>query len=131
MQGPQGLQGPAGVPSYTDGPYTVTATGFASAVTGTAYYTQVGALVTVQLPQLSGTSNAETMTLTGLPVALQPTRPAEHVVAVQDVGLTREGRLSMGAGSSTMTVYPNVVGNSWTTSGTKRLLATVVSYLRL
>jgi hypothetical protein len=28
-------------------------------------------------------------------------------------------------------VYPNVVGNSWTTSGTKRLMATVVSYVRL
>lgn len=131
VQGPQGIQGPAGVPSYTDGPYTVTATGFTAAVTGTAYYTQVGALVTVHLPQLSGTSNAETMTLTGLPPAIQPTRAAEQVVTVQDAGLTREGKVSLTAGSAVMTVYPNVVGNSWTPSGTKRLLATVVSYLRL
>lgn len=131
VQGPQGIQGPAGVPSYTEGTYTVTATGYASAVTGTARYVQVGSLVTLQVPQLSGTSNAETLTLTGLPVALQPTQAAEQVVAVQDAGLTREGRLSVAAGSSTMTVYPNVVGNSWTTSGTKRLMATVVSYVRV
>jgi hypothetical protein len=131
VQGPQGIQGPAGVPSYTEGTYTVTATGYAAAVTGTARYTQIGALVTVHLPQLSGASNAETMTLTGLPGALQPTQAAEQVVAVQDAGLTREGRLALAAGSSTMTVYPNVVGNAWTTSGTKRLMATVVSYVRL
>ena len=76
----------------------MTATGYGSAVTGTARYTQVGALVTLHLPQLSGTSNAETMTLTGLPGALQPMLPLEQVVAVQDAGPDARGTPEPGGG---------------------------------
>ena len=47
-------------------------TGFTGAVTATVRYVKVGRLVTLPVPTLTGTSNATTFTVTGLPVALRP-----------------------------------------------------------
>ena len=58
-------------PDYVSDTFTITATGFSGTVNGTASYVKVGALVSLWLPTLSGTSNAGTMTLTGIPAAIQ------------------------------------------------------------
>ena len=66
--------GTAATQAYEEGTFTATATGFSgTAPSGTARYVRMGKQVTLFLPELLGTSNATTMTITGLPVALRPT----------------------------------------------------------
>lgn len=130
-QGPQGDVGPQGPPGtplpYTETTATLTATGFSgTAPSGTAVITQVGKLVTVELPALTGTSNAQTWTLTGLPAAYSVPRPQWLVVLVQDAGLAREGLLH--ATGTTLTLYPNASRNSWSVTGTKAFDGCVLVY---
>jgi hypothetical protein len=55
------------------GSFTGTLTGFGSNPTDTVFYRIIGNVVTLYLAQtFSGTSNATTMTMTGLPAAVQP-----------------------------------------------------------
>lgn len=129
--GPQGVQGPPGPPGtplpYTEATATLTATGFSgTAPSGTAVITQVGKLVTVELPALTGMSNAQTWTLTGLPAAYSVPRPQSLAVLVQDAGLQREGVLV--ASGTTLTLYPNASQNSWSVTGTKAWQGCVLTY---
>lgn len=140
LQGPQGAtgapgpmgavgpQGPPGTPlPYTEATAVLTATGFSgTAPSGTAVITQVGKLVTLELPALSGMSNAQTWTLTGLPAAYSVPRPQALVVLVMDAGLAREGLLV--ASGTTLTLYPNASQNSWSASGTKAWQGGVLTY---
>jgi hypothetical protein len=59
---------------YTEGTFTATLTGVSGSVTGTAYYVKTGKSVILYLPSLTGTSNASTCTVTGMPSAIFPTR---------------------------------------------------------
>ena len=123
--------GTAALTSYEEGTFTLTATGFSSAVTGTARYVRIGKLVTVQVPLLSGTSNATTFTITGLPVALQNNTDCSWPVVVVNNGidLTPPGSLGMSAASSTLDVYRDNQGAAWTASGTKTLYPCVITYV--
>ena len=56
------------------GSFTPTHTGFSSAPSGTVQWSREGSLVTLQLPFLTGTSDATTWTITNLPAVLTPTR---------------------------------------------------------
>lgn len=125
MQGPQG---PPGTPlPYTEATAVLTATGFSgTAPSGTAVITQVGKLVTLELPAMTGTSNAQTWTLTGLPAAYSVPRPQSLPVLVQDAGLAREGILV--ATGTTLTLYPNASQNSWSVTGTKAWQGAVLHY---
>lgn len=129
-QGPQGEVGPQGPPGtplpYTETTALLTATGFSGTVSGTAVITQVGKLVTVELPALSGTSNATTWTLTGLPAAYSVPRAQCLSVLVQDAGVPRFGLLV--ATGTTLTLYPNASQNGWTASGTKAWQGGVLTY---
>lgn len=123
-----GPQGPPGTPlPYTETTAVLTATGFSgTAPSGTAVITQVGKLVTVELPALTGTSNAQTWTLTGLPAAYSVPRTQWLVVLVTDAGLPREGLLH--ATGTTLTLYPNASANSWSVTGTKAWQGCVLHY---
>ena len=127
-QGPPGPPGPPGTPlPYTEATAVLTATGFSgTAPSGTAVITQVGKLVTLELPALTGTSNAQTWTLTGLPAAYSVPRPQWLVVLVQDAWLPREGLLH--AMGTTLTLYPNASQNSWSASGVKAWQGGVLHY---
>lgn len=57
---------------YEEGSFTVTGTGFTTTITGTAYYTKIGNAVSLSIPDLAGTSNTTSFTITGLPVELRP-----------------------------------------------------------
>jgi hypothetical protein len=57
---------------YEEGSFTVTGTGFTTTITGTAYYTKIGNAVSLSIPDLAGTSNSTSFTITGLPVELRP-----------------------------------------------------------
>lgn len=109
--------------------FTASAVGFTAAVTGTASYTLVGGTVLLFLPELTGTSNATTFTITGLPAAITPVRTSNHVVTVSDSTTDIYGLLRLTAASTTITMLSALQANGdWGNSGTKAVLPTWVAY---
>jgi hypothetical protein len=125
IQGIQGPAGPAGTPAT--GTFTLTATGFATTVTVTARYYKFDRLVLLGIPTVTGTSNAQTLTLTGLPALLTPDASVAHhqVVHGRDNGLDADALLVLG---TTITVTRNLSGNAWTASGEKTLYGLWLTY---
>ncbi len=64
--------GGGSVPLDTSGTFTCTLTGVTATVSGTCKYTVIGKQVTLTIPTLIGTTNANTMTVTGLPAVITP-----------------------------------------------------------
>ena len=130
-QGPQGIQGiqgppgPAGTP--VTGTFTFTATGYTTTVTVTARYYKFDRMVLLGIPTVTGTSNAQTLTLTGLPALLTPDASVAHhqVVHGRDNGLDADALLVLG---TTITVTRNLSGNAWTASGEKTMYGLWVTY---
>ena len=121
--------GTAATQTYTEGTFTVTATGFSgTAPSGTATYVRVGKLVTVQMPDLSGTSNAATFTVTGWPGGLLPsTAFYRFFPVVQDNGVVLAGFAYLAGG--VLNVNTTVGGAGWTASGAKALYSPTLTYL--
>jgi hypothetical protein len=112
------------------GTFTATLTGYASNPTGTINYSINGNLVTLfATAGISGTSNATTLIMTGIPSNLQPAH--EHDVSCES--LIDTGTFAIAAvcdvntdGTMTFAIkYPNGAGaiqgqgNTWTASGSK------------
>ena len=118
----------------TTSTFTITGTGFAVNPTATARYIQLGMVVVLFLPELTGTSNATTFTLTGLPAGIVPTQLSNHIVTITDGqgGATDAyGLMRLSGGSSIITmICPVISDGSWTATGTKTLYATSVTYAR-
>lgn len=114
-----------------EGTFTVTGTGFVANPTATARYVKVGKLITLYIPTLTGTSNATAFTLTGLPVALTPTRNAYVAVRSADNGVELFRLLEMVAASAVLTLYPALppVAGAWTAAGVKALFDTMLTYV--
>ena len=129
IQGPQGDPGPAGVPSYDAQTFTLTGTGFTTTVTVTARYVKIGEQVTLAFPTLVGTSNATTLTLTGIPTAIQTTRAQIQMMLGVDGGATyRVGVCSIAAGG-TWSLTPAADVSAWTASGVKGVFDPVITYM--
>ena len=127
------LSSTLGALTYTPGSFVLTGTGFSGAApVGTAFYVQIGKLVTINLPHIAGPSNATTFTVTGLPVALRPTVTLGWTVAVMDntTYQTVPGFMTYELGTpGVFIIYKDVPGNPWTASGNKQLLHPAISYV--
>lgn len=113
--------------TYEEGTFTVTGTGFAgTAPSGIATYRRIGKVVFLSLPDLSGTSNATTLTVTGIPAGLGGS--ATRVWApILDNGVFSSGMMAVGG--TTITVNRDVGGTAWTASGAKGVFNAVFAYL--
>ena len=120
------LLGTAAMQAYTEGTFTATATGMTASVTGTAHYRIVGKVGVLFLPNLIGTSNAATFTVTGLPAALTSVDVTRHWAPIQDNGVLSHGVITVSGMS--LTVYRDVAGTGWTASGTKALFGHTITY---
>ena len=126
--GPQGIQGPAGVPSYALSTFTLTGTGFSgTAPTATVTYVKIGRQVTLHIPDLAGTSNAGTFTLTGLPAALASVGTYRLACQVQDNGALSYGLLILNG--TAIDLYTTAGYGGWTASGAKGLFNPMLSYV--
>ena len=108
------------------GTFTATGNGFSGSVTGTATYQRFGNIVVLQLPNLSGTSNATTFTVTGLPSIIQPSVARIcRINAVDNGSAVVDGQTVAGftAASGTITIYKAANASGWTNSGTKAIQA--------
>lgn len=120
----------------TTGTFTVTGTGFTATVDGTATYVVVASrFAVVFLPTLTGTSNATTFTLTGIPAVLQPATLTgwSPVLRGQDNGVNAGNKLvEILAASGTWNVWNGMnVATAWTAGGVKTLYATWLAYVLL
>ena len=117
----------------TTGSFTGTLTGIAGSSTATINYAKFGSIVVLNIPPtLSGPSNSASMTITGLPSALQPAAGTYYspiVVASDNSAAIYTAYLSISAGSGTITCYKNASGAStWTNTGTKGLGGCTFAY---
>lgn len=114
---------------YQEASFTITLTGVSGTVTGTATYTKIGNSVTLNVPNIQGTSNATTKTLTGLPAELIPATVKNAAVIVSDNGGNNGvSYASMAAVSGTITVLRDAAGTNWTASGTATVNAFQIAY---
>jgi hypothetical protein len=121
---------PATLARTSSGTFTATLTGCTTTVTATAWWAKAGSLVTLQLPLLAGTSNANTCTVTGLPAAIQPARVQEYIVVLtRDNSVYANGLASISTGG-VITLYPGpaLSATAWTAANAKGLEGVVISY---
>jgi len=112
----------------TDVSFTVTLTGMTASTTGTAKFSRTNKIVALFLPELTGTSNTTAMTATGLPTRIATAYAAELPTAVRDNGTNGFGWAESGNNSTTLTFYNGVGFGTFTGSGSKGLLGSILSY---
>jgi hypothetical protein len=113
---------------YEEGTFTVTSVGHTVAQTGTARYTKIGRVVVLSLPSLSGTSNATTFSMTGLPAALTPANQSNHLAPAQtDAGVV-SCLVAVAPGAPTISATLWMTTGTWPATGTKNLYAPVLTY---
>lgn len=115
--------------------FTATYTGFTAGVTCTATWSRVGKLVTLFFCAATGTSNATSFTMTGLPSAIQPASLTQTVALpigpVQNSGIIDTTvSATVTAASGTVTFLHNGSSSGWTSSSTKGFSSgATISYL--
>jgi hypothetical protein len=117
-----------GYSGHNEGTFTITATGFTTSVTGTARWVKNGKAITLFIPTLTGTSNATTMTLTGLPASIQPTQTFFEEKRMTDNGIDVTGVMRFNNASGTIDLFSSVALGVWTALGTKTFYAAYVTY---
>lgn len=142
--GPKGIDTLNAVALYVNGvaagavtgSFTATLTGCNTSPTGTCHYTIIGTSVTLQIPGINGTSNATSMTLTGLPAAIQiatvgKTIPMFNLTDNGAPSVMGLAALAAGSGTITFSKYGalNVASTTgFTASGVKGVSSTVIVY---
>lgn len=104
--------------------WTATVTGFTSAPTPVAYYSKNGNVTCIRVASMTGTSNATTFTVTGLPSDAWPvtvTSAGNPIfgIPVTDNGTVGNGSFAVAASNGTITVNAPPGTSAWTNSGTK------------
>jgi hypothetical protein len=116
---------------YQEGTYTGTFTGVTTTVTATITYVKTGGVVTLFIPSMSGTSNATTKTITGMPSILYPvTSNGNRRYPIEIVNNNSAQVLSMGnlTNAGVMNIYINPNNDAWTATGACSTGATSITY---
>jgi hypothetical protein len=117
-------------PQRSTGSFTLTLTGMTGSTTGTVVYAidPSGKFAQITNPSITGTSNATTMTGTGVPSVLSANSNATIPYGVTDSGTSTLGGM-VGVGTTTWT-FDKVFGTTggFTNSGTKGLPAFKTSW---
>jgi hypothetical protein len=110
------------------GSFTGTLTGYASPPTGAVTFIVNGKLALLQLPALTGTSNATGMTLTGAPVEVRPKTAKTVLVLITNNGTAAVAQAVIGT-DGVITFSNGIgVGTAFTNSGTKGIQKLQVPY---
>lgn len=113
---------------YESGTFTITLTGIAGAdPTGTARYERYRDKVNLYIPQLTGTSDATTATLTGMPASIRPARDRRAFVRVADNSVVNEGIATI-ASSGIITLLYGPTELAWTAAGIKTIYPVDLNY---
>lgn len=101
--------------------FTATLTGVTGSVTVTAEYQIIGKFVHLYLPQLLGTSNTTSCTITGMPAEARPAVLNNSIIAIINNSLKDFGEAGIQTGGTITLRVQNGGDASWTASGTKGL----------
>ena len=119
-------------PVITNGSFTGTATGFSgTAPTTTVYWSRFSNWVFLAVSSISGTSNATTFSLTGLPSQLTPVTGLGfgNLVSAEDNSAPVSTRIwYFVANTGAINFYNGGSATGWTNTGTKGLGATYMMY---
>ena len=111
------------------GTFTATATGMTTSPTGTCKYSVNDGAVTLDLPNITGTSNATTFTLTGAPASIRPAADKDVLCRVQDnSGAVGLGLMRMKT-TGVIELYVSAAGSAFTAAGTKSVNPMSVTYM--
>jgi hypothetical protein len=108
--------------------FTGTLTGVSGTVTGTVFATKVGNVVVMNIPLLTGTSDATTKTITGCPAGLFPARTQEFTMVTSDNGGSYVDAQATIATNGVITITASLNGAAWTGSGTATIRNRTISY---
>lgn len=112
--------------NYT-GTFTGTLTGCTTSPTGSIRWSLNGDIVTLELPDILGTSNSTGATVTGLPAAIQPAASRNCILTSQNNSVDIISRADITLG--TITLY-NGASLTFTAAGGKGVRATTITYKR-
>lgn len=114
---------------FTQATFSGTITGCLTSPSATITYSRIGNLVILSSSQtLEATSNATTMTITGLPAWLTPSTVKTMTHIVKDNGTLTQGRISVGT-DGVLTFYKDAAGAAFTSSGTKGIIGLSCCYI--
>lgn len=108
--------------------YVASGTGFTTVPTGTVKYSVVGNTVTLDIPAITGTSNATTFTLTGGPAAIRPAVDKDFAVRITDNGGTSVMGFARIKTTGVIEIYAGMSGAGFTASGTKSFPGASLTY---
>jgi len=108
------------------GTFTITYTGMNAATTGTATWARIGSVCMLNLPALTGTSNATSFTMTGLPAAIQPATLTQKIRLCETTVISNSANavdpeVIVTAGSGTLTMWNNNSATGWAAANLKGL----------
>lgn len=130
---------------YDEGTFTIAATGMVTACsqgtytsntcTGTASWVRVGKKVTLNVPNLIGTSGTTGLTLTGVPSGIRPSVAQNTAfTSIYDNSIEYLGALQVGTGGTILvffkTTYTGASGTTFTAANSKGLPAFTFTYIR-
>lgn len=108
--------------------YTGALTGCTAGLSVPVTYTRIGLIVVLRWGQQSGTSNATTMTITGMPAAIRPSAArAGNTVVIVENGTVQEGRVVIET-NGTLTFSVGLDGAAFTASGSKGVREAIITY---
>lgn len=113
---------------FATGTFTGTLTGVSGTATGTLRYDISGQIVSLYIPAIADTSNATTMTITGGPSAIQPTRAQVCPAVVKDSGTDQLGLVQVET-SGVLTFSSDVAGAAFTNTGSKGVNLQTITYM--
>ena len=120
---------PLALDYYEEGSFAFTSPDLVGSPSVTATYTRIGNSVTVNIPTLTGTSNANIFACTGLPATITPSTERKTDATVVDNGVASSGRILFST-ASVVYVFNNLTDtlSTWTSSGTKALPGNSFTY---
>lgn len=108
--------------------FVATAIGMTTAQTGTVTYSANGNSVVLDFPAITGTSNATTFTLTGVPAAIRPaTAKIVHITITDNGGAATGGRARIET-DGTITIFSTPALGAFTAASTKSITAGSAAY---
>lgn len=121
--------------TYEASTFLATITGMTATVTATASYVIIGTasqslkIAVVNIPLMTGTSNATTCTITGAPNSLRPAVIKYLLGRTQDNSGSYAAALVQVETTGVLTLFKDVAGGAFTGSGTKSCSGSTYAYL--
>jgi len=119
IQNDTSLIGRSGIQYYsTQWTGTIAITEFTVAQTGTVKAVRIGQMVTIYIPDFTGTSNAGTKTLTGMPAAFRPVTTQRFIASCSNSGGAFVPATGLVATNGEISFFKDLQAAAFTASGT-------------